>query len=81
MTVTSTSAGPTQLDRLRALAGEQLAHDRSSRDRLLAYQAERLRALLCHAVTASPYYREVLGPDAAAGEVPLGELPTLPRPR
>jgi phenylacetate-coenzyme A ligase PaaK-like adenylate-forming protein len=67
-------------DRLRALAGEQLARDRWSRDRLLAFQAERLRALIAHAVAASPYYRDLLGPDAASGEVPLSELPTLPNP-
>jgi hypothetical protein len=61
----SSNAG--QADRLRALVGEQLARDRWSRDHLLAYQQDRLQALLSHAVTASPYYREVLGPDAASG--------------
>jgi phenylacetate-CoA ligase len=76
---TSTTTGTNPADRLRALAGEQLARDRWSRDRLLAHQGERLRALIAHAVAASPYYREVLGPDAASGEVPLGELPTLPK--
>jgi phenylacetate-CoA ligase len=79
MTVASTSTGPDLADRLRALAGEQLARDRWSRDRLLAHQGERLRALLRHATAASPYYREVLGADAAGGEVPLAELPTLPK--
>ena len=68
-----------QAERLRALAGEQLARDRWSRHRLLAHQGERLRALIAHAVAASPYYREVLGPDAASGDVPLQELPTLPK--
>jgi len=61
------------------MAGEQLARDRWSRDRLLAHQAERLRALIAHAVAASPYYRDLLGPDAAGGDVPLSELPTLPK--
>jgi phenylacetate-coenzyme A ligase PaaK-like adenylate-forming protein len=70
---------PTQADRLRALAGEQVARDRWSRDRLLDFQGERLRALIAHAVAASPYYRELLGPDAASGDVPLQELPTLPK--
>jgi phenylacetate-CoA ligase len=79
MTVASTAAASGQADRLHALAGEQLARDRWTRDRLLAWQGERLRALLRHAATASPYYREVLGPDAAGGEVPLAELPTLPK--
>jgi hypothetical protein len=76
---TTTPTAPIQADRLRALAGEQLARDRWSRDRLLAFQARRLRALLAHAVAASPYYRDLLGPDAAPGDVPLGELPTLPK--
>jgi phenylacetate-CoA ligase len=79
MTATSTAASSDQADRLRALAGEQVARDRWTRDRLLAWQAERLRALLRHATAASPYYREVLGPDAAGGDVPLQELPTLPK--
>jgi phenylacetate-CoA ligase len=79
MTATTTSAGSDQADRLRALAGEQLARDRWSRDHLQAWQAERLRALLRHATTTSPYYREVLGPDAATGDVSLRELPTLPK--
>jgi AcrR family transcriptional regulator len=34
---------PTRADRLRALAGEQVARDRWSRDRLLDFQSERLR--------------------------------------
>ena len=79
----ATTAAPpapsAQAERQRALAGEQLTRDRWSRDRLLAHQGERLRALIAHAVAASPYYREVLGPDAASGNVPLQELPTLPK--
>ena len=74
---TSTSTASSPADRVRALAGEQLARDGWSRDRLLELQRERLRALVAHAVAASPYYREVLGPDAASGDVPLRELPTL----
>ncbi|MGH3777572.1 MAG: phenylacetate--CoA ligase family protein [Pseudonocardiaceae bacterium] len=54
-----------------------LARDKWSRDQLLTYQAKRLRALIAHAVSASPYYREVLGPAAASGDVALAELPTL----
>ena len=77
MTVATTTSG--QAERLRALAGEQLDRDRWSRDQLLAWQGGRLRALLRHATAASPYYREVLGPDAAAGAVPLSALPTLPK--
>ena len=57
------------------LEAELLERDRWSRGQLMAYQAERLRALITHAVSRSPYYREVLGADAA--ERPLAELPTL----
>jgi phenylacetate-CoA ligase len=56
---------------------ELLAHDEWSRDHLLAYQRERVREVIDHAVSASPYYRETLGHEAAAGEVRLDELPTL----
>jgi phenylacetate-coenzyme A ligase PaaK-like adenylate-forming protein len=38
-----------------------------------------MAALIAHAVAASPYYREALGRDAASGQVPLRELPTLPK--
>ncbi|HEX3206936.1 MAG TPA: hypothetical protein VHQ68_11925, partial [Propionibacteriaceae bacterium] len=57
------------------LEAELMERDRWTRDDLLAHQAERVRALLTHAVNRSPYYREVLGADAA--ERPLAELPTL----
>ncbi len=57
------------------LEAELLERDRWSRDDLLAYQEERVRALITHAVSKSPYYREALGADAA--ERPLAELPTL----
>ena len=57
------------------LEAELMERDRWTRDDLLTYQAERVRALLAHAVNRSPYYREVLGADAA--ERPLAELPTL----
>jgi phenylacetate-CoA ligase len=57
------------------LEAELLEHDRWARDDLLAYQQERVQALVAHAVTRSPYYRETLGADAA--ERPLAELPTL----
>src|SRR5215217_2625956 len=56
---------------------ELMARDRWSREDLLTFQWERLRALVTHAVTNSPYYREVLGADAV--ERPLTDLPTLPK--
>jgi phenylacetate-coenzyme A ligase PaaK-like adenylate-forming protein len=51
MTATSVS----RVDRLRMLAAEMLQREAWSRDRLLAYQQERLGELLAHAVDASPY--------------------------
>ena len=71
----ATASPPGQLDRVRGLLGELLAHDAWSRERVLAHQRTRLRALLEHAVTSSPYYRRTLGPNAP--EAPLDELPTL----
>jgi putative adenylate-forming enzyme len=47
----------------------------SSRDRLLAYQRDRLEALLRYAAACSPYYREALGPSPEAHW--LEQLPIL----
>jgi phenylacetate-coenzyme A ligase PaaK-like adenylate-forming protein len=58
-------------------AEELIAHDRWSRDELLADQRERVRELIGHAVSRSAYYREVLGRDALDPQVRLGDLPTL----
>jgi hypothetical protein len=77
MTTTTPSAAAGQLERLRDLAGQLRARDDWSHEQLLAHQAQRLRALLRHAVARSPFYRETLGADAA--ERPLAELPTLPK--
>lgn len=59
-------------------ARELLARDRWSREQLEAYQRERLRALIRHAVERSPYYRLTLG--AGAEDAELSELPTLTKP-
>ena len=73
---TSAASSPTALlQRVGDLVSELLAHDRWSRDRLLAYQGGRLRALLGHAVGHSRYYRSTLGADAA--DRPLTDLPML----
>jgi phenylacetate-CoA ligase len=69
---------PTTPEAIRARVTELLERDRWPRERLLALQRERLRALLRHAVSRSPYYREALGPDAADDD--LSSLPTLPKP-
>jgi len=68
--VTATASAPTATDEL-------LAHDRWSRDQMLAYQRDRLRDVIAHAVTSSPYYRGTLGRDALAGDIHLDELPIL----
>jgi len=77
MTAVAPSAAPPEIERVRALAGELIAHDRWTRERLLAHQRERLRAVLRHAAAHSPYYRDTLGPAAAAPDVDLAALPTL----
>ena len=77
MTATTASRDGAGIARIRALAGELLAHDAWSREQLLRHQRERLLATLRHAVSASPYYREVLGPGAAAPDVELAALPTI----
>ena len=64
----------TQLDRIRARAGELIQRDRWTRAELLAHQRARLQDLLSHAVEHSPYYREAFG-----GVRELAELPTLPK--
>jgi phenylacetate-coenzyme A ligase PaaK-like adenylate-forming protein len=77
MTATVVPSRPAGAEELRALTGELLAHDGWTREHLLAHQRERLLATLRHAVTASPYYREVLGPGAADPDIDLRALPTL----
>jgi len=73
----ATAAPPGPLGAVAGLLGELLAHDAWPREQLLAHQRTRLRVLLEHAVTSSPYYRRTLGPNAP--EAPLDELPTLPK--
>jgi phenylacetate-coenzyme A ligase PaaK-like adenylate-forming protein len=58
---------------------ELLARDHWTRDELLAYQEERVRALITHAVTRSPYYREVLGAERS-GTRGLPRYRRCPRP-
>ncbi len=51
---TTAASSPTGLlERVAKLTGQLLARDGWSREQLLAHQAERLRALLEHAVTHS----------------------------
>jgi phenylacetate-coenzyme A ligase PaaK-like adenylate-forming protein len=60
-------------------AAALLQRDRWTREELDAYRRERLRELVRDAVARSPYYRDLLGPDAIGAD--LAELPTLPKPR
>jgi phenylacetate-CoA ligase len=69
----TTPINPRAATHLEAL----LARDRWSREQLITFQHERVRELIEHAAAASPYYREVLGPDALAPDVRLEDLPTL----
>jgi putative adenylate-forming enzyme len=73
----STTTAPPSMDMasLQALGAELVARDRWHRERVLAYQRERIDELLAYAAATSPYYREVLGANAAA--VPFEQLPTL----
>lgn len=74
MTVPISSDGGTTA---REVAGELMARTRWTPERLAAHQRERLDGLVRHAVANSPYYRRVLGADAARGGVPMHELPTI----
>ena len=76
---TVTSPPPAALDLIQARATELASRAQWSSDQLDAHRRERLRVLLAHAVARSPYYREVLGGDAAHGDVALEQLPTLPK--
>ncbi len=77
MSPTTLSAHETDLAELQAQGAELIARDGWSREQLLAFQRGRLQELIAHATAASPYYREVLGPEARSGEIPLEQLPTL----
>lgn len=61
---------------VRALAAEMQERERGPRVRMLEYQRGRLHAIVRHAVTSSPYYREVIG-NKAIGRFELQQLPIL----
>jgi len=74
---TSTAAAPADMAALQAQGAELIARDFWPRERILAFQRRRLQELIAHAVAASPYYRETIGPLATTAEVQLEQLPTL----
>ena len=61
---------------VRRRVAELRARDNWTRQQLLAHQRERVQAVLHHAVSASPYYRETIGHLVARG-APLEEFPVL----
>jgi phenylacetate-CoA ligase len=63
-------------ERVHALAAQMGARDRWPREAMLAYQHERLREIVYHAVAKSPYYRRVIG-DVSARDIELSQLPIL----
>jgi phenylacetate-CoA ligase len=66
------------LDRRRALCNEMVERDYWPRDRMRAYQRQRLREIVEHAVAHSPYYRQVVGPHIDdAADIDLQRLPVL----
>jgi phenylacetate-CoA ligase len=71
-------AGITTLnvDSVRQHATELLERNNWPRDRLAAYQQERLQHALRHAVDASPFYKETIGELVAKG-APLDGFPVL----
>ena len=68
-------ASPIERGRVQALAAEMLERERWPRERLLEYQARRLREVVGHALAHSAYYRQVIGNSGR--DVRLSELPVL----
>jgi phenylacetate-coenzyme A ligase PaaK-like adenylate-forming protein len=67
---------PDVRERVQRLAAVMLAREHWPKERLKAYQQERLRSLVRHAVGACSYYREAIGSDPD-GDFNLNELPVL----
>src|SRR5262245_32644601 len=75
-TIPSTSRPfPIELGRVQALAAEMLMRECWPRERLLEYQASRLREVIEYALAHSPYYRQAIGDPGK--DVRLSELPVL----
>ena len=63
-------------NRVEALTIAMAARERWPRERLLEFQQARLRETVRHAVTNSPYYRDVIG-DVRNGPIDVKHLPVL----
>ena len=72
-----TTTPPPSLGSIRALANELISRERWSRARLMDHQRQALNALVRHAATTSPFYRDRLSRWALGGDVQLAELPVL----
>lgn len=70
---------PTAVRALRA-AKVLESHDRWSRERLRAHQRQRLLAIVRHAASNSPYYRERFAGIELSDDLDLHALPTLDKP-
>src|SRR5262245_37486565 len=63
-------------DVVNSRAAELTAHNVWPREQLIQFQHEQLRKLLRHAVSASPYYRDLIG-DLVARDAPLQEFSVM----
>ena len=70
-------AATLDLDVVNRRTAELIARNSWSREQLIQFQHEQLRKLLRHAVSASPYYRDLIG-DLVARDAPLHEFPNAP---
>jgi phenylacetate-CoA ligase len=59
------------------IARELRHRERWARENVLAFQARRLSALIQHAVSTSPFYREWYGSDVPDPHLSLADLPVL----
>ena len=63
-------------ERVERLAAQMVDRERWPRARLLEFQRRRLRAIVQHAISRSPYYRRVIG-DLGNDDINLQQLPIL----
>src|SRR5262245_50568971 len=64
------------VDVVNGRTAELIARNVWPREQLIQFQHEQLRKLLRHAVSASPYYRDLIG-DLVARDAPLQEFPVM----
>lgn len=64
------------VDFVNRYAADLLERNSWPRERLVAYQQDKLKKTLGHAVDASPYYKETIG-DLVTREAPIEDFPVL----